>query len=51
MKEDQAWEDIDELVDKNKAELAVLIENGMASKADLSEQMGGYSTLCNHKEQ
>ena len=36
-KEDQAWEDIDELVDKNKAELAVLIESGMASKADLSE--------------
>ena len=28
-KEDEAWEGIDELVDRNKAELAVLIEDGM----------------------
>ena len=50
-KEDEAWEDIDELVDKNKAELATLIEGGMESKAKLSEEMVAYSSLCNHKEQ
>jgi len=36
-KEEDAWQEIDVLVDKNKAELAVYIDQGMDSKADLSK--------------
>ena len=32
-KEDEAWNQIDELTDNNKAELAKHIEKGMASKS------------------
>ena len=35
-KEDEAWTQIDELTDKNKAQLAIYIEQGMESKAALS---------------
>ena len=34
-KEDEAWTQIDELTDKNKAQLAIYIEQGMESKAAL----------------
>ena len=38
-KEDEAWTQIDELTDKNKAQLAIYIEQGMESKASLSTQI------------
>jgi len=39
VKEDEAWTEIDELTDKNKAQLAIYIETGMESKAELSTKI------------
>ena len=50
-KEDEAWTQIDELTDKNKAQLAIYIEQGMESKAELSTQIQELTQLNNHKEQ
>ena len=38
--EDEAWERIDVLKDKNKDELALIIEEGMESKAKLTKVVG-----------
>ena len=38
--EDEAWEKIDVLKDKNKDELALIIEEGMESKAKLTKVVG-----------
>ena len=50
-KEDEAWTEIDELTDKNKAQLAIYIEQGMESKASLSTQIQDLTQHNNHKEQ
>ena len=49
-KEDDAWNQIDELTDNNKAELAKFIEKGMASKSELSTQLQELSQKNTYKE-
>ena len=49
-KEDDAWNQIDELTDANKAELAKYIEKGMASKSELSTQLQELSQKNTYKE-
>jgi hypothetical protein len=42
--EDTAWEEIDVIKDKNKEELALIIDAGIASKAKLIEVQGNFKT-------
>lgn len=38
--EDQAWEEIDQIKDRNKEELAFTIDQGMQSKGHLTTETG-----------
>lgn len=51
MIEDRAWEDIDKIKERNKDELAVIIDLGMNSKGRLTEVTGTYRTKKTQKEQ
>jgi chromosome segregation ATPase len=48
--EDEQWELIDEVKDKNKEELAKMIETGMESKGQLTEVTGDFKTRRTKKE-
>lgn len=48
--EDVAWENIDVIKDKNKEELALIIDAGINSKAKLIEVQGNFKTQKNAKE-
>ncbi len=48
--EDVAWENIDIIKDKNKEELALIIDAGISSKAKLIEVQGNFKTQKNAKE-
>ena len=49
--EDEAWERIDVLKDKNKDELALIIEEGMESKAKLTKVVGEKKSQEDEKRQ
>ena len=49
--EDEAWEKIDMLKDKNKDELALIIEEGMESKAKLTKVHGEKKSQEDEKRQ
>lgn len=48
--EDKAWDDIDQIKEKNKEELAVEIKFGMESKAALMTKTGEYKNKKQEKE-
>jgi hypothetical protein len=48
--EDRAWEDIDEIREKNKILLADNIMEGMESKDKLTTKTGEYKSLKQEKE-
>lgn len=48
--EDKAWDDIDEIKEKNKILLSENIQEGMDSKAKLCEKTGEYKTQKMKKE-
>ena len=47
--ENQAWEDIDRIKEKNKEELAKIIEAGMHSKAELTLMTNDYKKAKSKK--
>lgn len=49
--EDSAWEKIDKIKERNKDDLAQIIDLGMISKAKLTEVTGEYRTKKTRKEQ
>ena len=49
--EDEAWERIDHLKDQNKDELALIIEEGMESKAKLTKVHGEKKSQEDEKRQ
>jgi hypothetical protein len=49
--ENQAWEDIDRIKEKNKEELAKIIDAGMQSKADLTMMTNDYKKAKSKKEE
>ena len=48
--EDKAWDDIDQIKERNKDELAVEIKMGMESKAALMTKTGEYKNKLQEKE-
>lgn len=48
--EDKAWEDIDVIKENNKIVLADNIQDGMDSKAKLTQKTGEYKTKKNEKD-
>lgn len=51
MIEDEAWDKIDLIKERNKDELATIIDQGMVSKGRLTEVQGKYRTKKTNKEQ
>jgi cilia- and flagella-associated protein 57 len=49
--EDKAWDEINVIKEKNKAELTEIIDAGMDSKAKLTEVQGKFKTSNSSKEQ
>ena len=48
--EDEAWDQIDMIKEKNTRELALIIEASMASKGNLTEVTGKYKQAQSTKE-
>jgi hypothetical protein len=48
--ENQTWEDIDRIKEKNKEELAKIIDAGMQSKAELTLMTNDYKKAKKNKE-
>ena len=49
--EDKAWDEINVIKEKNKAELTEIIDAGMDSKSKLTEVQGKFKTSNSSKEQ
>lgn len=49
--ENEAWEEIDRIKEKNKEELAKIIDAGMQSKAELTIMTNDYKDAKRRKEE